>query len=68
MVARRDLVLMLRLEAALLAGPDRSWSGDMLLTQGRPLVEVDADRIEETLGVDASRPCYRNGRWVACGE
>jgi hypothetical protein len=54
----QDLVTMLRFEAALLAGNNRSWSGDLLLTQGRPLIEVDPDRIEEALGADGSRPCF----------
>jgi hypothetical protein len=55
---------LLRLEAALLAGEDRSWSGELLLTRGEALVEVDPDRLEESLGIDASRCVYRSGRWV----
>ncbi|MHC4101335.1 MAG: hypothetical protein ACYS15_01500 [Planctomycetota bacterium] len=62
----RDLTLMLRFEAAILAGVNRTWTGDLLLGEGRPLIEVDPDRIEEALGVDGSRPCYRGGRWEAC--
>jgi hypothetical protein len=62
----KDLLLMLRFEAALLAGVNRSWTGDLLLNEGRPLIEVDPDRIEEALGVDGSMPCYRGGQWVAC--
>jgi hypothetical protein len=65
-LADRDLVLMIRFEAAILAGINRSWSSDLLLTEGQPLIEVDPDRIEEALGVDGSRPCYRDGRWVEC--
>jgi hypothetical protein len=57
---------MLQFEAALLAGDNRSWAGDLLLTGGRPLIEVDPDRLDEALGVDASRPCYRQGKWTAC--
>ncbi len=59
-----ELTRLLRFEAALLAGPDRSWSGDLLLGAGRPLIEVDPDRLQDAFGIDASRPIYRNGRWV----
>ncbi len=64
MVSHRDLVTMLRLEAALLSGPVRNWSGEILLSGGQPLIEVDPGRLAETLGVDTTRPYYRNGRWV----
>jgi hypothetical protein len=57
---------MLRFEAAILAGDGRSWTADLLLTEGRPLIEVDPDRMEEALGADGSMPCFRGGRWVAC--
>lgn len=56
---------LLRLENALLAGDQRPWSSDLMLTGGRPLLEVDPDNLEAALGVDASRPYYRAGRWVA---
>jgi hypothetical protein len=59
-----DITRMLRLEAALLAGGERSWSNELLLTSGRPLIEVDPDRFAESLGVDTGRPFYRTGRWV----
>lgn len=57
-------VRMLYVEAALLAGTQRTWSSDLVLTQRNSLIEVDPDRLEEALDVDASRPRYRNGRWV----
>ena len=55
---------LLRLEAALLAGAYRSWSGELLMSGGQPLVEVDPDRLEESLGIDATRTVFRDGRWV----
>ncbi len=64
MVSHRDLVTMLRLEAALLSGPVRNWSGEILLSGGRPLIEVDPGRLAETTVVDTTRPYYRNGRWA----
>jgi hypothetical protein len=59
-----DVTQMLRLEAALLAGPQRSWSGELLLRPGQTLVEVDPEGMAQTLGVDVTRAVYRDGRWV----
>ena len=58
-----EITRMLRLETALLEGADRSWESDLMLQQGKPLIEVDPLRLAESLGVDATRPYYRNGRW-----
>lgn len=66
MLDDQELTRMLRFEAALLAGANRSWSGELLLTSGRPLIEVDPDRLDETLEADVSRACFRDGQWVAC--
>lgn len=63
-LSEADEVRMMRLEMALLAGSDRPWSSALLYGHGRPLIEVDPDRLEEMLGADGSRPLYRNGRWV----
>ena len=66
-ISQRDLVESLRVEAALLAGDDRNWSGELLLTGGRPLIEVDPDRLDLSFGVNAAEACYRDGRWGGCG-
>jgi hypothetical protein len=55
---------MLVLEAALLAGTERSWSGEVLLSAASPLVEIDPDRLDEMLGVDAARPYFVDGTFV----
>jgi hypothetical protein len=60
-----DLITMLRLEAALLAGDERSWSAELLLNGGPPLVEIDPADIAGALRVNPTRALYRNGRWVA---
>ena len=59
-----DITRMLQLELALLTDSQRSWSSQMLLSRGRPLIEVDPEKLPETLRVDVSRPYYRDGRWV----
>ena len=62
-VSDLDLLAMLHLEQALLAGAERSWAGELLLTGGRPLVEVDPDRLDEAFGVTAELAYFRNGEW-----
>ena len=48
-----------------LAGGERTWSSEMLIGGGQPLIEVDPARLEESLGVDVKKCRYRNGKWVA---
>lgn len=66
MLTDQDIVGLLRIERALLGGAERSWAGDLLLDRGRPLIEVDPDRLQETLGADPASACYRAGRWGRC--
>jgi hypothetical protein len=63
MLSDTDVTNLLRLELALLAGADRPWSSELLLTEGRPLIEADPDRLEQLLGVDARAAYFRGGRW-----
>ena len=55
---------MLRFESSILAGRERSWANEALLTGAPALIEVDPMQLQESLGVDASKPLYRNKRWV----
>ena len=59
---------MLILESALLAGTERSWAGEVLLTSAKPLIEIDPSRLDEMLGVDASRPYFVDGQWERVGK
>jgi hypothetical protein len=60
-----DINKMLRLESLLLSGAERSWATELSLHgKGQPLLEIDPDHLDETFGIDARRPVYRNGRWV----
>jgi len=56
---------MLRLEMALLTADRRPWSSDLMLFGARPLLEVDPDNPQATLGADASRPYFRNDTWTS---
>ena len=59
-----DVIRMLRFESSILAGRDRAWSSELLLSAGQALIEVDPQRLEDSLNVDLTRPIYRSGRWV----
>lgn len=59
-----DIDRMLQLELLLIAGMSRPWSSELLLGYAHPLIEVDPDQLEESLGIDASRSIYRDGRWI----
>lgn len=59
-----ELSRMLRLEEALLAGDQRSWSSDLLVTKASPLIEIDPTRVAETLKVNPEYSIYRGGKWV----
>lgn len=59
-----SLVRLLRVEAMLLAA-DRSWSEQIAADGGAPLPEWDASTLAARFGADASRPFWREGRWVS---
>lgn len=62
-----ELVLQLRLEALLLSGVQRSWSGQLLIDGGAPLRELDADELAARFGVDPAKPLWRDGAWWGPG-
>jgi len=60
-----ELVRQLRLEALLLSGVQRSWSGQILIDGGAPMRELDADELAARFGVDPLKPLWRGGAWSA---
>ena len=60
-----ELMTMLQLEIAMLAGENRPWSSELLLRGGRTLVEVNPERLADSFEVDGDALYYRNGDWVA---
>jgi hypothetical protein len=63
-ISETDIDRMLHLELLLLAGINRPWSSELVLGYAFPLIEVDPERLEESLRIDASRCIYRDGRWI----
>jgi hypothetical protein len=60
-----ELVRQLRLEAILLSGVQRSWSGQILIDAGAPLRELDPAELAPRLGIDPLKPLWRDGVWTA---
>lgn len=60
-----ELLAHLRTEAMLLAGTQRSWAGQVIADAASPLRELDLAELPATYGVDAARPLWRSGTWVA---
>lgn len=60
-----QLVLFLRTEAALLSGVQRSWAASSLVDGGAPVRDADPAELASTLGVDVSRPLFKDGKWRA---
>ncbi|MFK7961121.1 MAG: hypothetical protein AB8G96_11415 [Phycisphaerales bacterium] len=54
----------LSLEIAVLLGPSTGWTETLLGGSRQSLVEVDLDDASTLLGVDTTRPRWRDGSWV----
>jgi hypothetical protein len=70
-----QIVAMLEVEEAVLAAAvppneQRStmWSTSLVETNGTPLLEVDVTKLDVALGVDPTRPYWRNGQWEAASS
>lgn len=59
-----EIVRLLRLEQALLAGGERPMSAELLVAENDPLVEVDPTDLADSFGVDPNRSIYLNGQWI----
>lgn len=63
-MSREARLMELRVERRMLAGETTAVVEDLLLQQGRPLIEIDLDRLDIELGMDRGRAWWRNGRWT----
>lgn len=58
----------LRFESRVLAGVQRSWGAQIAADLGEPLRDPDPAAVAPSVGVDARRCVYRDGRWTTVGE
>jgi len=54
----------LRVERRMLSGESASVVEDLVVGQGRPLIEIDLDRLDLELGMDRGLAWWRRGRWT----
>lgn len=66
-LSEEQLVAHLRLEARLLAGIQRSWTAQLTVDLGRPLLDPDPEELAPRFGVDPAATVWRQGRWTAPG-
>ncbi|MCC6283859.1 MAG: hypothetical protein IT439_00950 [Phycisphaerales bacterium] len=66
-LTQAELIGQLRFESRLLAGVHRSWSAQISADGGLPLRDADPGELATTLGIDAERVLWREGRWVGDG-
>lgn len=59
-----ELMADLRLESMLLRGVQRSWSAQLLVDGGRPMLEPEPGAVARYYMVETERTVWREGRWV----
>jgi hypothetical protein len=67
-LSEEELIGQLRFEAALLNGVQRSWAAQIIVDQGAPLRDPEPGELAATYSIDAGKPYWRGGRWVANAE
>jgi hypothetical protein len=63
-MSEEEFVAQLRFESYLLNGIQRSWAAQTIVDQGAPLRDPDPDDLAESLGVDVTKPYWRDGAWT----
>lgn len=63
-----DLINQLRLESRLLSGIQSSWSAIVTADGDTPLRDPDPKGLARALGVDVTRPLFRDGVWMNQAE
>lgn len=59
-----ELLADLRLESMLLRGVHRSWSAQLLVDAGRPVLEPEPSALARAYLVEVDKPVWRQGKWV----
>jgi hypothetical protein len=59
-----ELLAFLKFESWLLQGTQRSWAAQLGVDHGAPLYDPIPDELPLVLSIDATKPLWRNSRWV----
>ncbi len=63
-LSAEELIAFLKFESWLLQGTQRSWAAQLGVDQGAPLYDPIPDELPLVLSIDATRPLWRDNRWV----
>lgn len=67
-ISRESFVAYLAYQAVILHGTQRSWSADLAVNQGRPLLDPQPEEVAVYVGIDPTKVYYRKGRWLDRSE
>ena len=67
-ISRETFVAYLAYQAVILHGTQRSWSADLAVNQGQPLLDPQPEEVAVYVGIDPSKVYYRKGRWLDRSE
>lgn len=67
-MSAEETLAQLRFEAILLRGVQRSWAAQAAVDFGAVLRDPDPEQLAAAYGVDAARPFWRAGAWVAAAD
>lgn len=67
-ISRDTFVAYLAYQAVILHGTQRSWSADLAVNQGQPLLDPQPEEVAVYVGIDPTKVYYRKGRWLDWSE
>lgn len=63
-ITRETFIAYLGYQSMLLRGTQKSWSAELAVGLGRPLLDPEPSEVAVSMGVDPSEVHYRKGRWL----
>lgn len=67
-ISREALIAYLGYQSLLLKGTQKSWSAQLAVGLGRPLLDPEPSEVAPSMGVDPSKVHFRSGRWLSDEE
>lgn len=63
-ITREALIAYLGYQSLLLRGTQKSWSAQLAVGLGRPLLDPEPSEVAPSMGVNPAQVHFRNGRWL----
>ncbi len=67
-ISRDAYIAYLAYQSMLLHGTQKSWSAELVVGRGRTLLDPEPAEVAPSMGVDASKVYYRDGKWLDSQE